>query len=63
MSLLDAMKPYLWLAAIAFFVGFVSYMTLGAEQATAALQPTDEASWQADATAPVSDDWNLPKRI
>jgi hypothetical protein len=61
MSLFEVMKPYLWLAAIAFFVGFISYVTLGAQSATPAFQ--DETSWQAQVSAPTSDEWNVPKRI
>ena len=61
MTAFEIMKPYLLLAAIAFFVGFVSYMTLGG--ATPAVAQEDEGSWPAAISAPVSDEWNLPKRI
>jgi hypothetical protein len=60
MTLAEVMKPYLWLAAIAFFVGFVSYLTLGSPAAAFA---EDEQAWPAEVSAPVSDEWNLPKRI
>ena len=60
MTLAEVMKPYLWLAAIAFFVGFVSYLTLG--PTTPALAQED-AGWSSAVSAPVSDEWNLPKRI
>jgi hypothetical protein len=58
-DLMDLAKPFLWLALIAFLVGFVSYLTLGGP-AQAALQGDRLA---APVSAPVSDDWNFPKRI
>ena len=60
MSVAEVLKPYLWLAAIAFIVGFISYITLGAPSPAVAQE--DEV-WPAAASAPVSDEWNLPKRI
>ena len=60
MTLIEALKPYLWLAAIAFAVGFVSYVALGpatpavAQQGARPVQPV---------AVPVTDDWNVPKQI
>lgn len=54
-----ALRPFLWLALIAFVVGFVSYLALG--RPTTALAQ-DEA-WTAAVSAPVSDEWNTPKHI
>ena len=60
MTLAEVVKPYLWLAAVAFIVGFVSYLAVG-RPAPALAQ---ENGWAAaHVSAPVSDDWNLPKRI
>ncbi|CAN7185817.1 hypothetical protein LJR219_000400 [Phenylobacterium sp. LjRoot219] len=58
-SLLETLKPYLWLALAAFLTGFVSYLALGRA-------PQSEAAAAAHAprvSAPASDEWNLPKRI
>ena len=56
----EVFKPYLWLATVAFLVGFVSYLVLGqAPAAVAAAEPT----WTAPVSAPVSAEWNVPKRI
>jgi hypothetical protein len=64
MDMFEAMKPYLWLAAVAFMVGFVSYLTLGRPASAVA---REEAVWPAaitaPASAPVSDAWNVPKQI
>jgi hypothetical protein len=60
----DVIKPFAWLAAIAFVVGFLSYLALG--QPAEALPQTagpyagagsGEVSW------PASDDWDFAKRI
>ena len=59
-DLMEVLKPYLWLAAIAFFVGFVSYLTLGGPTPAVA---QEESTWSSAVSAPVSDEWNLPKRI
>ena len=60
----DALKPFAWLAAIAFLVGFISYLALGRPaHAVAQIDAgypaavSDEASW------PTSDQWNVPKHI
>ena len=61
---LDALKPFLWLAAIAFLVGFFSYLALGRPAHAVAQDDlwnppvsAGEASW------PTSDEWNVPKHI
>ncbi|HEY8573896.1 hypothetical protein [Phenylobacterium sp.] len=60
----DALKPFVWLAAIAFLVGFVSYLAFGhpaqaVAQDAAGYSPavSGEASW------PTSEEWNVPKHI
>lgn len=59
-SALDLAKPYLWLALIAFVVGFASYLAVGGPPpAFAAEAPV----YEAPVSAPVSDDWNLPRQI
>jgi hypothetical protein len=56
---LSFLKPFAWLAAIAFASGFLGYLAVG--------QPTPAAAQvgvQAAATSgPASDVWNLPKHI
>lgn len=47
----DVLKPYLLLACVAFFVGFVSYLALGRALAPPA-QPADD--WQASISAPAT---------
>lgn len=58
-SLLEALRPFLWLALCAFITGFLSYVALGGAPATARPQPQHAPL----VSAPASDDWNLPKRI
>jgi len=57
----EVMRPLLWLAAIAFLVGFFSYLALG--HPTTAQAETEDAARPAAASAPSSKDWNLPKQI
>lgn len=57
------LRPFLWLAAIAFLVGFVSYLALGRPAVAVAHVLAPEDPWQAPVSAPVSDEWNVPKRI
>jgi hypothetical protein len=62
-DLLDFMRPFIWLALAAFLAGFFSYIVLG-ESHAAAKAPTPAAVVYAPvASAPSSNDWNLPKRI
>lgn len=56
-----ALRPFLWLAAIAFLVGFVSYLVLG--RPTPAMAEAQEAQPGWAVSAPVSDEWNVPKHI
>ena len=58
----EILRPFAWLAAIAFMVGFVSYLALGPTSSAVAregAQPTysDTASW------PSSEEWNVAKHI
>ena len=53
-------RPFLWLAVIAFVVGFVSTLAFGGASAVAAGHQRAEA---AVVSGPASDEWNLPKRI
>ncbi|WP_309089015.1 hypothetical protein [Phenylobacterium sp.] len=57
-----ALRPFLWLAAIAFLIGFLSYLALG-RPGPAMAHPTEDAGWSATVSAPVSDEWNTPKHI
>jgi hypothetical protein len=54
------LKPFLWMALAAFLVGFVSFLFLGEGSRAVAREPAHYAS---AASAPSSDEWNLPKRI
>jgi len=58
-----ALRPFLWLAAIAFLVGFVSYLVLGGPAPAMAEAAQAPAGWPAAVSAPVSDEWNTPKHI
>jgi len=55
--MLDALRPYFWLALAAFLVGVLSYAGLSAPSASAHPEQSTVAA------APVSGDWNLPKHI
>lgn len=60
--MLDALKPFAWLAVFAFLTGFVSYLALGQPAVAHANAPyaapaAGEASW------PASEDWEFAKRI
>ena len=59
-SALDDLKPFAWLALVAFLVGFMSYLVLGAGSNAAA---REDRRPMPVASAPTSDEWNLPKRI
>lgn len=59
----DALKPFAWLAAIAFAVGFLSYLALGAPTQAVAMDATYPAAVSDQASWPTSDDWNVAKRI
>lgn len=54
------LKPFAWLAAVAFVSGFLGYIALG-HPGTAMASAND---LQASVTSgPASSDWNLPKHI
>jgi hypothetical protein len=54
------LKPFAWLAVVAFVSGFLGYLALG--HPSQAFAKTDDV--QATTTSgPASDDWNLPKHI
>jgi hypothetical protein len=59
-DMLEAMRPFLWLALAAFFAGFLSYVVVGGPGAAAKIAPADYAPV---ASAPSSDEWNLPKHV
>jgi hypothetical protein len=54
------LKPFAWLAAVAFVSGFLGYLALG-HAGTAVAGVSDLQA--AVASGPASDDWNLPKHI
>jgi hypothetical protein len=57
----ELFRPFLWLAAIAFLVGFVGTVALGGG-ATAVAEGHQRAH-AAAVSGPASEEWNLPKRI
>jgi len=59
-NIFEIARPFAWLAASAFLVGFVSYLALGRPAAAAAQHAPQGAI---AASGPSSQDWNLPKRI
>lgn len=56
----DVLKPFAWLAAIAFVVGFFSYLVLGQPSQAVA---QDHEPWSAAVSGPSSDEWNIIKHI
>ena len=58
-NLFEIARPFAWLAALAFLVGFVSYLALG-HPATAVAKDRLETL---AASGPSSAEWNLPKKI
>ena len=57
----DVMRPFVWLATIAFLVGFFSYLALG--HPTPAQAHAGDGARAAATSGPASKDWNLPKHI
>lgn len=60
----DLFKPYLWLAAVGFAIGFFSYVAVAPPQNAVTLDLPP--SWAATVSAPAasgSGDWNFPKSI
>jgi len=61
---LEFLKPYAWLAAIAFLVGFVSYFLLGgASSAVAHEEQRAMPVYSGEASWPTSEEWNVGKQI
>ena len=60
-SLLRDLAPLLWLALAALLTGFASYLVVGDRSHAVAREAPAYAT--AQASAPASDAWNLPKRI
>jgi hypothetical protein len=58
-NVFEIARPFAWLAALAFLVGFVSFLALG-RPATAAASDRQQAM---GASGPASAEWNLPKKI
>lgn len=57
-SLLTMARPYAWLALVAFVLGFVGTVVLAWPQGH-----VGEIAGPSLAKAPVSGDWDVPKRI
>ena len=53
------LAPFLWLAAVAFVIGFLGYVAFGRPTPAVAREEAATAS----ASAPQSAMWNLPKHI
>jgi hypothetical protein len=54
-------SPVIWLAAVAFMVGFIGYLALGlGATAVAHSHPRPHAAM---VSGPASEAWNLPKHI
>ena len=58
-NVFEIARPFAWLAAFAFLVGFVSYLALGRP----AVAANEHRVQTLAASGPSSQDWNLPKRI
>jgi hypothetical protein len=63
MTLIEAMRPYLWLTAIAFLVGFLSYVAIGPSSPAVAREAAAPRPAALAAPGPVAGEWNVPKRI
>jgi hypothetical protein len=60
----EGLTPYLWLLLAAFLAAFVSFLALDLSAPAGALRPTRYAETASQAaSAPASEDWNLPKHI
>jgi len=58
---LSFLKPFAWLAAIAFVSGFFGYLALA--RPTTAVAHVDVQAAAAATSGPASAEWNLPKHI
>jgi len=56
----ELVRPFLFLAAVAFMIGFVSCLVFSGPPVSARAYVNVEP---AIVSGPASDDWNLPKRI
>jgi len=56
MDAFDILRPFVWLAAIAFLVGFLAYAAL-------APRPAEAQGFAAPTAAPISAAWVFEKRI
>ena len=56
----ELIRPFLLLAALAFMIGFVSCLVFSGPVASAQTQSNVQPAVIA---GPVSEDWNVPKRI
>jgi hypothetical protein len=59
-DLFNIVKPFAWMALVAFLVGFASFFLFGEPTQTFGQEP---ASWPAAVSGPSSDDWNVVKHI
>ncbi|WP_372782039.1 hypothetical protein [Phenylobacterium sp.] len=58
-TVFEIARPFAWLAAVAFLVGFVSYLALGRPAFAASQDHLQTVS----ASGPASAEWNLPHKI
>ena len=66
MTLAEALRPYLWLAAVGFLVGFMTYLAMGPRNdpyAPSARVSAETLYAPVARSGPASAEWNLPKRI
>ena len=60
----DLVRPFAWLAVVAFMVGFVSYLALGHASTAQAQDTLQPAAYEAVSTSgPVSADWNVARQV
>jgi hypothetical protein len=58
-GVIEVLRPYLWLALVAFLVGFLSYLAIGVGTSPMRAEP----QYAPRVSAPVAGDWNLPKHV
>ena len=58
-DVMDVARHFAWLAALAFLIGFLSYLALGQPSQSWAFKPPTASA----VSAPAADAWNLPKEI
>ena len=59
----DIVRSFAWLAVVAFLVGFVSYLALGAPAAAGTQDALQPAAYEAVGSGPLSDEWHMARRI